>query len=348
MAIYWLMFALALFGALAPKRLNKSSGVFAFMAVCAFYTLLMGLRHEVGGDWYTYEIQFLAQSRLSFFEAIESSKDPAYAVVNWVVHKLEGSIHLVNLACAVPLGIGTAQLCSKQRAPWIALLTAVPYLLIVVGMGYTRQSAAIGFAMMGLVALANGRVRLFVVWVLIGAAFHKSAVLLIPIAALAAARNRMWTATWVGVVAIVGAWVFVYESADQLVSNYVESEYADASQGAGIRVLMNAVPAVIFLLRRRTLAPEVQVRNLWTWISVLALACIPLLSISATGVDRVALYFIPLQLFVFGMIVQLSGSVQVRTFLVLGVVAYYALVQFVWLNYASHSSAWIPYEFVPI
>ncbi len=63
----------------------------------------------------------------------------------------------------------------------------MPYLINIVAMGYTRQSVALGFAMIGLAALGEQRVRRFVLWVLVGALFHKSAVLLLPIAALAAA-----------------------------------------------------------------------------------------------------------------------------------------------------------------
>lgn len=44
---------------------------------------------------------------------------------------------------------------------------------------------------------------------------------------------------------------------------------------------------------------------------------------------------------------RIAKSTIGRTRIVVAVVAYYALVQFVWLNYASHSKYWVPYQFMP-
>ena len=46
-------------------------------------------------------------------------------------------------------------------------------------MGYTRQAAAIGLAMVGISMFIKGRLGLFMFWVFLAAAFHKSAVFLI-------------------------------------------------------------------------------------------------------------------------------------------------------------------------
>ena len=68
----------------------------------------------------------------------------------------------------------------------------------------------------------------------------------------------------------------------------------------------------------------------------------------ATAIDRVALYLIPLQLFVFARLPRLARTVKGRTLLVLGVVGYYSAVQFVWLNFATHAQYWLPYQFMPL
>ncbi|MCA1713860.1 MAG: EpsG family protein, partial [Gammaproteobacteria bacterium] len=127
--------------------------------------------------------------------------------------------------------------------------------------------------------------------------------------------------------------------------NYVEEELQ--SEGGAIRVAMNAVPAVLFLLFRKRLAPEAQERRLWTWMAVFALTCLPLVGLASTAVDRVALYLIPIQLFAFSRVPRLATSVAIRTLLVLGIVSYYAVAQFVWLNYATHAEYWAPYHFMP-
>lgn len=69
---------------------------------------------------------------------------------------------------------------------------------------------------------------------------------------------------------------------------------------------------------------------------------------SSTAVDRVALYMIPPQLFVFSRLPDvLGGGKKVRPW-VAAIVAYYALVLFVWLTFATHAQYWLPYQFYPL
>jgi len=79
-------------------------------------------------------------------------------------------------------------------------------------------------------------------------------------------------------------------------------------------------------------------------MSVFAIACIPLVMMSSTATDRVALYLIPLQIFVFSRLHQITADRLLRAYIVLGIVGYYAAVQTVWLFFASHAHAWLPYK----
>lgn len=342
---YWLMFLIPAWAVLTPSRLKSSQARVVWVVVGVLFALIMGLRHEVGGDWGSYDHHFIRASALTLPEVL-SGGDPGYYGLNWLTEMLGGSIYHVNLVCAAIMMWGTVVFCRVQPNPWLALMAAVPYMLIVVGMGYTRQAVALGFALLGLTALGNGRVRWFVIWIALGATFHKSAVLLLPIAALAASRNRFMTAGLVGVSTVLLYYLLLADASEALWENYVEAEYK--SDGGLIRVLMNVVPAVLLILFRKHLVPNLQERKLWLWIAVFALACLPLVGFASTAVDRVALYLIPLQLFVFSRIPRLASTVQVRTPLVLGVVGYYAAVLFVWLNFATHSQYWLPYQFMPL
>jgi hypothetical protein len=123
-----------------------------------------------------------------------------------------------------------------------------------------------------------------------------------------------------------------------------------ASSGAAIRIAMNAVPALVFLVFRKRFGLTDAQRIFWTWMSLGALAFIGLLVVtpSSTAVDRVALYWIPLQLYVWSRVPQAMGqrTGTRRQWLAL-VLAYSFAVQFVWLIFADHSYAWLPYQFYP-
>ncbi|WP_417522039.1 EpsG family protein [Marinobacter sp.] len=338
---YWLLLSLPIGVILANRRLSERSQGWVWLVAWAFFVLAIGLRFEVGGDWFSYLFHLDLRATTSITDVFLGS-DPGYYLINWIVAQAGGSIYWVNTACGMILMSGIVRFARTQPLPWLVLLVAVPYLIIVVGMGYTRQSAALGFLLIGLVSLANAQMRWFVFWVMLGATFHKSAVLMLPVAALASTSNRFWSLLWVGLISLVGGYLFVFDSADALWTNYVEADYQ--SQGGLIRVLMNSVPAVLFFLLRRQLRLSDAEEKLWLWMSILALACIPLVVLSSTATDRVALYLIPIQLFVFSRLPFVMSEPRYRGLVVLGVVGYYTLVQVVWLFFASHAFAWLPYQ----
>jgi len=341
---FWIFYAIPVFGFLAIRRFAPSARSAAWWLAGLLLTLAIGLRHQVGGDWFGY-LRYLRQASSLTFQEVLLQGDPGYYLLNWLVAGLGGGIHSVNLACGALLMTGILVFARRQPLPWLALLVAVPYLVIVVGMGYTRQAVALGFVLLGLAALADGRTRRFAAWVLIGAAFHKSAVLLLPVAALAASEKRLWSLVWIGVISLVGGYLFLFDSVDSLWANYVEADYQ--SEGGLIRVLMNAVPAFLFLALRRRFSLGIAERRLWWWVSLFAVACIPLVLLSSTATDRVALYLIPLQLFVFSRLPLITGDRLLRAYLVLAVMAYYTTVLAVWLFFANHAHAWLPYQMYP-
>jgi hypothetical protein len=340
---YWILFSIPAFAMLAPSMLRPQSQRVVLWFVGGVFALAIGLRFQVGGDWGAYLRHFDKSAFLSFSDVFQGG-DPGYYLVNWLVWNLDGNIYWVNLICGAVMMFGVIRFSLRQPLPWLAILVAVPYLLVVVAMGYTRQATALGFMLLGLVALGDKNLRWFVIWVLIGAAFHKSAVLMIPVAALASSGNRLLTAFWASLMALLGGYLFLLDSVDALWENYVEADYQ--SSGGLIRVLMNLVPALLFILFNKRMQLTSAEQRLWWWISVLCLVCIPLVVLSSTATDRVALYLIPVQLFVFSRLHQITDDAFWRSMIVLGVVCYYGLVQFVWLNYAVHAHYWLPYQLI--
>jgi hypothetical protein len=350
MISYWVMYllpALAAVGAAPRSGTRAHVGLFWLLAFVAA-VLLIGFRHEVGGDWWTYLDHLHAARWETLGMVLSEGADPGYRLFNWLADRLGLGIYAVNLACGAIFVAGLFAFCRRQPNPWLALAVAVPYFLIVVAMGYSRQSVAAGLTMFGLVALADGSRLRFVLWLALAATFHRSAVILVPLAVLAGDRHRVWAALWVGGAALLLYLLLLSETIDSLYAAYIEAQYA--SEGALVRVAMNAVPAILFLALRRRFPLTDGERRLWTWVSLLALIFVPALIVSpsSTAVDRVALYLIPLQLFVFARLPQTLAPMFGNLPATLAVLAYYGAVLFVWLAYAAHAFAWLPYRFYPL
>ncbi|MBM7333642.1 EpsG family protein [Alcanivorax marinus] len=340
---YWFAFVLPIFGSIFGRRLDSQSGNFFWVVWGLIYTLFVGLRYRVGADWSAYNDHLIRVSTESLWDVVTGG-DPGYYILNWLVVRLGGEIYLVNFVCAAIVMWGVVSFSRKQPLPWLSLLISVPYLIIVVSMGYTRQSVALGLLLVGLSALSERSIPKFTLWVLVAAAFHKSAVLMLPMAALSSTEKKGWSMFWVAVIAAGAGYFFLSDHVSRLWSTYVVSDYE--SEGGLIRVLMNAVPAVVFLIFRRKFAVSAQEAKLWTWMSIFAISCLPLVLIASAATDRVALYLIPLQLYVFSRLHRVADQKLGKALIVVLVIGYYALVQFVWLNFASHSDAWLPYQTV--
>ena len=321
-------------------RLNAN-----WMLAVIGFALVIGYRYQVGGDWGSYLAYVERTVGLDLQEAITLG-EPGYMLINWISARAGWGVYGVNLICGLIFMLGLAVFCRTLPRPWLALAVAVPYLLIVVAMGYSRQGVAIGFVMLGLAALGRREWVWFVFTVILAATFHRSALIMLPIAALASTQNRVWIGVWVLIASALAYQAMLEESLDGYIKNYIEAEYQ--SQGALIRGMMNLLPAAILLIWRRRFLLSTEEMTLWRLFALISvmLGVLIILATATTAVDRIGLYMLPLQLLVFSYLPDVFGRQGRRNggwvFAVLG---YYGAVLFVWLNFAVHSDAWVPYRF---
>jgi hypothetical protein len=314
--------------------------------IFVFLVLMIGFRYEVGGDWETYLAMLDTYTGISYREF--DYQDPAFVLFNILSAKTGLGIYLLNVLSALFFSWGLIVFCRAQPRPWLAMAVAVPYLVTVVAMGYTRQGVAIGIAMIAMTALGQGRAIHFLLWIVFACTFHKSAIILLPLAVLASSKRRIFILFWVGAASILLFILMVQEALSFLMGGYIED--AMQSSGAAIRIAMNAVPAVLFLMFRKRFQLTEEQHSFWSWMSWSALLLVGLLAISpsSTAVDRIALYWIPLQLFVLSRLPNALGRHNGNNLLwVSAVVGYSAAVHFVWLVFADTAFAWVPYQFYP-
>jgi hypothetical protein len=345
--VYWLLFAFFAVGTLlsageqaSPRGRTPVLLMFGATLVC----LAIGLRYQVGADWETYKLLY-SYAGLVKLGRVLSFGDPAYQILSWSIQRTGAEIWALNLICALIFTWGLHRFARAQPDPWLAFAVAVPYLIIVVAMGYTRQAVAIGILMAGLASIHRGAsVLRFAVYVAGAALFHKTAVVVLPLVIFAGRRNRALNA-----LAGIAACVLLYDlllsqSVEGFVRNYIQAEYS--SQGAAIRVAMNLVPATLFLMFHQRLRFDAEQANIWKYFSLASFLMPVLLLVlpSSTAVDRMALYLIPLQIAVLPRIQYLFKTPRAgRTLVIL----YSMAVMFTWLNFAAHARYWVPYRFYP-
>ena len=317
------------------------------LPIAAFLTLLIGLREDVGGDWSAYfrlTGSFIGMPLSQVFLQAE----PGYGLFNWFGANWGGGVFLVNTLCGLIFVIGLLVFCRAQPRPWLALTLAFPYLITVVAMGYSRQGVAIGLEMIALLALQRDRLLQFLVWVALASTFHRTVLVLLvlPVSTLS---GGLRFSQLIRLLLLAGSAYGLYSAViaptiDYYVDGYLEAEYE--SQGALIRVALCLLPALAFLTNRHRFLLSADAQRIWSLISLMTLAAaIGLLTVaSSTAVDRLALYLIPLQLFVGSRIpdARLFGIPPGLWNQLL--IAFSFAVLIVWFLFASHSYAWLPYR----
>ena len=351
MTIYWLLLALpALMALFYPVRdgrgFSSAAQVLALFAFAALYIGMALLREEIGSDWFAYQDMYARVSGASLGDALGVT-DGGFALLLWLSSKLGWGIYPVNAIASTLLVIGVIRVAATTREPWLAITFSVPYLLIVLGFGYVRQAAALGVVLIAVASIDRSRVGTTAIRLLIAATLHSTSVIVLPFFTYALAdRNKLR----IVLISTVGGAAFLYilnRQFNEFSSGYLAAEYS--SQGAAVRIAMGLLPALFLLWKRKLFPAQSRARTLWLGFAlanvglIVALAASP----SSTAVDRIALYFAPIQILVFGEIAGLTNATArtvpgLRFLIILLAIS----VQMVWLLFAEHAGDWVPYASV--
>ena len=342
---YFVLFGIWLVGAIQfSSKTNPTYERIMYTAALVLTTLMVGLRYEVGGDWFTYREIYNNIALQSLGGAFKLS-EPAYVLLNWLSAKVDLGVYIPNLGCAVVFMLGLSTLVRKQPQPWLAMTVAVPYLVIVVGMGYTRQAAAIGAICWAISGVERDKIWQTIAKIAFAALFHKTAILFLPILLAPVARRNLLMAIIGSALFAILAFVALRGQSDALVTNYVNSNYQ--SSGAAIRIGMNVLAALAFFLFRKKLPLPTSTYTVWTISAYLSIASVfgLLFSSSSVGVDRISLFLIPLQVFVYSNICSIKSFTRgTRTAITLLVMAYSFSVEYVYFFHGTFSYTWLPYQ----
>jgi len=352
MFIYWLLFLLPVVFFLSPIYGDKGTNNLVWTCSALALIVIIGLRFDVGGDWPHYLLYIDEYDKNDFLDVFyENKREPGYQALNYLASKLDFGIGLVNTFSAAFFTLGLVKFCRMQPYPWLALAIATPYLVIVVAMGYTRQSIAIGFVLWALSIYSTNKRAHFILLILVGALFHTPVVVMLPFA-----FSDLIIRNIIKIVLVLALFLLMFLNFD-FIQNYqnflldpsnarLASYLVGYQQSAGAipRLLMTILPIIIslfFYKQMRIFGSDV---NLYHCMSFFIITIFPLSFIVSTLVDRIALYFIPLQIALWTRLVFVQRYPVFRACFGLLVILIYSASLFIWLNYASNRGSWLPYD----
>lgn len=300
---------------------------------------------ETGGDFYTYNlaIELYAGKNLADWMAVT---EPAYGFLNWLSIQAKWGIYGVNFFCALIFLFGLYRFAANEPRPWLLIAIAIPYLVIVVAIGYTRQGTAVGLLMLALVYIRRRSVFKATMSIILATAFHNSAIIAAPL--LYFALDKKWYLKYMLIALLAlfffGVYQVIVDRIETLTGIYSDSNNYQSS-GAALRAFITAVAGVIFLIYNKKWRYLFDDWKIYFYVALVALAIFPASFIYSTATDRMGLYLLPFQVLVCARLPVLMSNNSNKNLATVGVLAAYTLVLFVWLHLGRFSQQlWLPYS----
>lgn len=323
------------------RRPSKESWAAAFVMLVIF----VGLRHHIGMDWNNYLAMTMQIGSRTLSDALSSRIEPGFVVLTWYSAQAGYGVYGANLVVAFIVMAGLFRFCSRLREPWLALLVAFPYLIVVAANSAARQAAAIGILLWLVGSWRDSTLIVRLALVFAASMFHYSAFIFMVFVALDLPVNRILKSIITAASAAIGVWQLRSSgSADWFMSAYVgEGAEIVISPGALQHVLLNAIPGALLLLSHRV-RRRLQPNALLLQMSLVAVALVPLSFFASTVASRVSLYLFPVSIFVVTSYVREMVPKGDRQLFRFGIVLLLLLQLWIWLSYANNRGPWQDYR----
>jgi hypothetical protein len=255
--------------------------------------IFIGFRYQVGADWSNYlEIsKSIGQTDLSTALLLT---DPAYGYLNFLGNLLNLNIWFSNSICALILLLGLFKLILVYGKLYFPLFISFSYIIVIVGMGVTRQAAALGFVFLAFVYIKENNTRNMLLSLFAAVLFHKAAFFI----SLILLFIKFLDSKKIGLIMMISL-IFVLVGGLSMHTNlmniyYFYNEELNESRGAVIRSFYFFCIAIFAILWRNFLFINPQEKKIVLILSNFILIIAPLVFIMPVIIDRFLIFFWPL------------------------------------------------------
>ncbi|TQV62357.1 MAG: EpsG family protein [Sulfurovum sp.] len=342
MITYWIMYLATIVSLFITSKFDGHSKNIIYIGYFLFVSSIIGFRYQIGGDWFPYVEHYEQCKNISLAQALKMG-DSGYMSLNWIMAQFDLGIGGVNLFCGVVIAYALIVFANRQTFPWLSLGIAVPYFVIVISMGYARQAVATAFVMLAYTQWSKEPWK-FIILVVIGALFHKTAILVLIFSPVIL-NGSIWLKSSTIIILFPSMYfLFLADSLAEMQHGYAGGgENNMKSEGGAIRVMMNIIPAILFMLFYKKFQ-EFKDFKLWLYIAIASMLSFIFVGTFSTAVDRLAVYLIPIQMMVYGRLPMFITNSMLQTLFIIAIILMYAIIMYVWLNFATNAIYWLPYK----
>ena len=306
--------------------------------------LFVGLRHSIGGDWHLY----VEAGRLgSVYKSIDDTIIALFYLLSYEL--FHTGIYGVNLLTASLLFYSIHKFLSLTSNFGLGLFILFPVVVVIGAMGFISQTIAFSFGLLSIFYLSKNNIFIYFIYAILASLSHISGIffLIFILSIFKNLRKLIYASIFFFLVALIYYQVN-YEELNRTFYFYLGDGLGFISAGALPRLLLTVFSAFLFLFFVKKNISNFIEKNIFTIMSLVTIISIPLALFYSTFVDRVALYFIPLQSYSILKTLSIVQNLNTKKIIYLSVILVYFLVLTIWLIFGNFSKYWLPYKIFPV
>lgn len=312
-----------------------------------YFAMFVGLRFEVGPDWVQYNYIHKSIAYFSFWEVIAQSEPLSYLLF-WISETSGLEIYLSNMVAGLIMLTGVFTFARRTANPWLALVAATPYFIIVMGMSGMRQTMAAGIILFLFSRWERYRFHSRFFFILIAAMFHTSALInniFLIVKMNIRMRYKLMFGGAIGLVTMyLGTEVAMYaDNIAKYQQRYLEGNFMDRSLGSVYHIAMIAVPAFLGFIYRKKISENIHNPSLLSFGLYASVTILILNVVSPTAASRLTVYLYFLPMMVYPALVSSLGQ-RARLGSIFAVIAFHVIIMITWFLFGNHAFAYENYK----
>lgn len=349
---YLLSFGFLSFNALNNRKIS----LFTYILILVIFTILIGLRFEIGPDWVLYSKMMERAKDLNLSE-IFFEVEPGFAFFNWIGAQLD-AIYLVNSLSALIFLTGLISYAKKQTYPWLSLTIAFPILIVMVGMGLTRQSIALGIEFFSLVAMDERKYIKSLIILLAASLFHISSIFLFVLYAPQVLKNIFRPKLIIVLVPIFSIFIVLFlDNIEYVINAYFDVyiinkhnlNFSYNLSSVILKILPTVFASVILIFNKFKFfalsnKENVHLYERMAYLVLILFSYLILRPQNTIFIDRFAIYLYPLTIYVFNKTIDFKFFNISRFDYHLIYISGAFLYTTIWLFFAYHRYDFVPYK----
>ena len=329
-----------------------------FFLIIFLLIIIIGFRYEVGGDWYSYiglleEFDGTFVDRFGYF-----FKDYLFQALLQVLSKFSHSYVILNLVSSIIFLTGMAFYISLFENKILNLTLAFPIYIMIIGMGFTKQSLALGLIFYSLYFMHKNKQTGSITLVLVASFIHIGSfiILFIQLPYLLYTQKKVFNNFLYFIFGICVIFIFYifyhnhffFLAITKHLINYLDvnkTVFTDSNiLGFFSRALI--ISSLCFLIINKAITNHYPNIYNFYWFSSMVAIVIVLLGLFLSPVlsDRLLYYFAFIQIFFIGNIhLVIENNKKLIIFKLISILSGFTIL-LIWLCFSHNSHAWIPYN----